>query len=280
MPVSSIFAPRLQKMWIFSLDDDYAAYVLAKELGKPEAEFLLERSKRTPFTLWNEKTGFFEARNDDGSWAGEDRGWTEGDKWAYSFDVVHDIPQLIEKRGGNVGFVKSLEEHFNGGHNDHTNEVRSSLFKLELALNGLDSLRITFRISMHFPERPGKLKNVFERSHRTTTWTLPLVSRVYVDCSHAYWILPSYSIWLCFYQNEDCGQMSAWYLFTSLGFYPVNPVSGEYVIGSYVPHLFYQKIYWPTWFLPILIIAIGLFSIASTSNFHLHQAKYMGKILL
>jgi len=41
---------------------------------------------------------------------------------ATSFDVVHDIPQLIEKRGGNVAFVKSLEEHFNGGHNDHTNE--------------------------------------------------------------------------------------------------------------------------------------------------------------
>lgn len=52
--------------------------MLAKELGKPEADFLLERSKRAPFTLWNEKTGFFEARNADGSWAGEDRGWTEG----------------------------------------------------------------------------------------------------------------------------------------------------------------------------------------------------------
>lgn len=63
----------------FLTDDDYAAYVLAKELGKPEADFLLERSKRAPFTLWNEKTGFFEARNEDGTWAGEDRGWTEGE---------------------------------------------------------------------------------------------------------------------------------------------------------------------------------------------------------
>ncbi|KXN88321.1 hypothetical protein AN958_07466 [Leucoagaricus sp. SymC.cos] len=80
----------------------------------------------------------------------------KGDKWAYSFDVVHDIPQLIEKRGGKVELVKNLEEHFNDGHNDHTNE------------------------------------------------------------------------------NEDCGQMSAWYLFSALGFYPVNPVSGEYVIGSSV----------------------------------------------
>jgi putative alpha-1,2-mannosidase len=36
-----------------------------------------------------------------------------------------------------------------------------------------------------------------------------------------------------FLQNEDCGQMSAWYIFSALGFYPVNPVSGEYVVGSY-----------------------------------------------
>lgn len=82
-----------------------------------------------------------EARNANGSWAGPDNGWTEGtfknifcfcvtalipdkgDKWAYSFDVVHDIPTLIEYRGGNVSFVESLEAHFNGGHNDQTNEV-------------------------------------------------------------------------------------------------------------------------------------------------------------
>lgn len=35
-------------------------------------------------------------------------------------------------------------------------------------------------------------------------------------------------------QNEDCGQMSAWYLFSALGFYPVNPVSGEYIVGRYL----------------------------------------------
>lgn len=33
-------------------------------------------------------------------------------------------------------------------------------------------------------------------------------------------------------QNEDCGQMSAWYIFSALGFYPVDPVSGEYVVGT------------------------------------------------
>ena len=56
-----------------------------------------------------------EARNADGSWAGEDAGWTEGDKWAYSFDVVHDVSGLIQIRGGNSSFEKCLDEHFNGG---------------------------------------------------------------------------------------------------------------------------------------------------------------------
>jgi len=63
-----------------TLDDDYAAYVLARELDKPEniTKFLLERAMRAPFTLFNDATGFMEARNADGTWAGEDSGWTEG----------------------------------------------------------------------------------------------------------------------------------------------------------------------------------------------------------
>jgi putative alpha-1,2-mannosidase len=67
------------------------------------------------FTLFNDETGFMEARNADGSWAGEDEGWTEGDKWVYTFDVVQDVPGLIEKRGGKESFVRSLNEHFYGG---------------------------------------------------------------------------------------------------------------------------------------------------------------------
>ena len=58
-----------------------------------------------------------EARNRNGSWAGQDAGWTEGDMWAYTFDVVHDVEALIQRRGGNASFVAFLDEHFNGGKN-------------------------------------------------------------------------------------------------------------------------------------------------------------------
>lgn len=65
-----------------------------------------------------------EARNLSGAWAGGSEGWTEGDMWAYTFDVVHDVPGLVQRRSGNASFVEFLDEHFDGGHNDQTNEVR------------------------------------------------------------------------------------------------------------------------------------------------------------
>ncbi|TFK34481.1 glycoside hydrolase family 92 protein [Crucibulum laeve] len=175
--------------------DDYAAYVLARELGKPAnvTNFLLERSLRASFTLFNDETGFMEARNADGSWAGEDRGWTEGDKWAYSFDVVHDIPELIKRRGGNESFVNSLEEHFNGGHNDHTNEP-----------------------SHHIPYLYAFAGAAYKTQERVREIARDNYNNTPTGLSG----------------NEDCGQMSAWYLFSAMGFYPVNPVSGEYVVGS------------------------------------------------
>src|SRR5882762_3297278 len=77
-------------------DDDYAISILASLLNKStEAEFFRKRGVTNPFAIYNHATGFMEARNADGSWAGPDAGWTEGDKWAYSFDVVQNIDGLI-----------------------------------------------------------------------------------------------------------------------------------------------------------------------------------------
>ena len=97
-------------------DDDFAVSVLARLLKNSEdAQFFRQRSMITPFTIYNNETDFMEAKNADGSWAGADMGWTEGDKWAYSFDVVHAMDELIEARGGRAAFVNSLQAHFDGG---------------------------------------------------------------------------------------------------------------------------------------------------------------------
>ncbi|KAJ7342642.1 glycosyl hydrolase family 92-domain-containing protein [Mycena albidolilacea] len=175
--------------------DDYALYRLAGALGKPAeiVTMLYDRAMTAPFTLFNNATGFMEARNADGGWAGPDAGWTEGDKWAYTFDVVHDIPALARHRGGNVSFVSSLDAHFDGGHNDHSNEPSHHIPYL-YALAGAAS------------KTQERVREIAKANYNNTPVGLS--------------------------GNEDCGQMSAWYLFSALGFYPVNPASGEYVVGS------------------------------------------------
>ncbi|KAF8432203.1 glycoside hydrolase family 92 protein [Boletus edulis BED1] len=174
--------------------DDFAVSVLAGLLNKTNEQlFFRERAMNNLFTIFNPATGFMEARNASGAWAGSDNGWTEGDKWAYTFDVVHDIPGLIERKGGNKSFVGFLDEHFDGGHNDHTNEPSHHIPYL-YSLAGAASKSQT------------RVRQIAESDYNATVNGLS--------------------------GNEDCGQMSAWYLFSALGFYPVNPVSGEYVVGS------------------------------------------------
>jgi putative alpha-1,2-mannosidase len=76
--ISMLFASSLR--YPARSDDDYAAYKLGVALGKPVnvTSWLFDWALRAPFTLYNDRTGVMEARNADGSWAGKDRGWTEG----------------------------------------------------------------------------------------------------------------------------------------------------------------------------------------------------------
>ncbi|KAI0051484.1 glycoside hydrolase family 92 protein [Auriscalpium vulgare] len=197
--------------------DDFAVSVLARIVGNTEdSSFFLNRSMVAPFTIYNNGTGFMEARNADGAWAGESAGWTEGDKWAYSFDVVHAVDELIEARGGKAKFVESLDEHFEGGHNDHSNEPSHHIPYL-YSLAGAAS------------KAQSQVRQIAKVDYNNTVTGLA--------------------------GNEDCGQMSAWYLFGALGFYPVNPVSGEYVIGS--PFYDEVTIHLPMAKKPLKIISSG-----------------------
>ena len=79
MCVSTQFYPASLVSLKSAIDDDYTAYRLGVALGKSlNVTSSLECTIRTPFTLLNDNTGFIEARNQDGSWAEGDRGWTEG----------------------------------------------------------------------------------------------------------------------------------------------------------------------------------------------------------
>ncbi|KAA1478112.1 hypothetical protein DENSPDRAFT_787640 [Dentipellis sp. KUC8613] len=174
--------------------DDFAVSVLASLLNKTsDAAFFLNRSMTAPFTIYNNATDFMEARNASGAWAGEDEGWTEGDKWAYSFDVVHAMDELIEARGGRAQFVRSLDAHFDGGHNDHSNEPSHHIPYL-------------YSMARAASKSQSRVREIATANYNNTPIGLS--------------------------GNEDCGQMSAWYIFSALGFYPVNPVSGDYIVGT------------------------------------------------
>ncbi|MBB5343778.1 putative alpha-1,2-mannosidase [Edaphobacter lichenicola] len=134
-----------------------------------------------------------QGKNFDGSWAKLDDGWTEGDHWVYTWSVLHDIPGLMELMGGAGPFTAKLDQHFNGGHNRHDNEPSHHIGYL-----------------YDYGGQPWKTQAVVRKIAESAYSNQP-------DGIQG---------------NEDCGQMSAWYVFTAMGFYPVNPASGDYMIGS------------------------------------------------
>ena len=173
--------------------DDWCVAQVAKALGKNhEYEFFMARSHNYE-NLFNKATGFMQAKNADGSWASPDAGWTEGNTWVYTWAVMHDIPGLMQLMGGKDTYNSRLDQHFSGGHNVHKNEP-----------------------SHHY----GYLYDYSGEPWKTQSKVREIAAAEYAN-------LPS-----GIDGDDDCGQMSAWYLFTAMGFYPVNPASGDYMIGS------------------------------------------------
>jgi predicted alpha-1,2-mannosidase len=173
--------------------DDWCVAQVAKALGKPgEYQFFLGRSQNYK-NLFSPQTGFMQAKNSDGSWADPRAGWTEGSKWIYTWDVLHDIPGLVQLIGGDKKYDAQLDAYFAGDHNQHSNEPSHHVGYL-----------------YDFGGQPWKTQ-----------------ARVREIAEDEYANAPS-----GLDGDDDCGQMSAWYIFTALGFYPVNPASGEYMIGS------------------------------------------------
>ncbi len=173
--------------------DDYAVARIAKAVGKMKDYALFLDRSRAYRHIFNPATGFMQARNTDGSWASPDTGWTEGDKWVYLFAPLHDIPGVMKLLGGEAPFNARLDAHFAGRHNHHDNEP-----------------------SHHY---------AYLYDYGGQPWKTQAQVRHIADT--AYSNTPSGIL-----GNEDCGQMSAWYLFSAMGFYPVNPASAQYMIGS------------------------------------------------
>jgi len=184
--------------------DDWCVAQIAKALGREnDYRFFLHRSLNDR-NLFNPALGLMNGKTSDGRWAPiggsrdtqENRsvaGWTEGDAWVYTWSPLHDQAGLLKLMGGRETYAAKLDVHFSGGHNVHSNEP-----------------------SHHY----GYLYDFAGQPWKTQAKVREITAAEYgYDAGGLD-------------GDDDCGQMSAWLLFAAMGFYPVNPASGEYMIGS------------------------------------------------
>ena len=198
--------------------DDYAAAVMAKMLNKKsDYRYFAERADFYK-NVFDKETGFMRPRMSNGEWkkpfdpttlahdASIGGDYTEGNAWQYTWHVQHDIPGLIKLMGGKKKFVQKLDSVF-------TLRLEGTLADVtgligQYAHGNEPSHHLAYLYTMAgYPERTERLvRHIFETKYLAKPDGL---------CG-----------------NDDCGQMSAWYMFAAMGFYPVDPVSATYVIGA------------------------------------------------
>lgn len=198
--------------------DDYAAADMAKLMGKTEdAEYF---GKRAEFykNMFDPSTKFMRPRLADGSWKqdfdpsqlahSESRGgeYTEGNAWQYTWHVQHAIPELIDMMGGPEPFMNKLDSLF--------------VLKLEDSLADVSGLIGQYAHGNEPSHHVAYLYALAGRPERTQELIREIFDTQYRPKPDG----------LC--GNDDCGQMSAWYMLSAMGFYPVDPVSGEFVFGA------------------------------------------------
>ena len=125
--------------------DDYTVAVAARLTGHGEHEqYFLDRSKNYR-NIFNNETMFMEARYANGTWCDIPSTWTEADKWIYTFNVQHDFAGLRDLYHGADAFGKKLDEYYQGGRNDQTNEPSHATAFAYLYANQPSKLQETVR---------------------------------------------------------------------------------------------------------------------------------------
>jgi predicted alpha-1,2-mannosidase len=203
--------------------DDFCGAVLAQAAGRtPERDGFL-KSAMNYTNVYDPKTGFMRARNKDGSWVEPfdpiewGGAFTEGNAWQWTWSVMHDVPGLIRLMGGDKAFTDKLDAMFNAG-----SEVKVGSYHYMIhEMNEMVA------------------QNIGQYAHGNE----PIHHVIYLyDYAGQPWKTQARirQIMAMLYQStpdglsgdEDTGQMSAWYVFSALGFYPVCPGSDVYAIGS------------------------------------------------
>ncbi|WP_287810047.1 GH92 family glycosyl hydrolase [Kosmotoga sp.] len=195
--------------------NDFCIAQFAKKLGKlKDYEKFMERSKNYK-NVFDRETGFMRGRKYNGRWMDENnfdpakvyKYFTEGNSWQWTFFVVSDMYGLIGLMGGKEAFSKKLDRFFSEDSN----------------VDGPPD--ITGLIGQYAHGNEPSHHAAYLYVYANEPWKTQKMVRYIMD--NLYQTGPE---GLC--GNDDCGQMSAWYVFSAMGFYPVCPGTPYYVIGS------------------------------------------------
>lgn len=197
---------------------DWNAAQVAKKLNKKEDFQYFKKRAGYYLNYFDPKVGFMRGRLSEKDWRSpfspfesihEKGDFTEGNSWQYTWLIPHDVEGMIRMLGGEKTFLNKLD----------------SLFFVKGDMGAKASNDITGLIGSYAQgNEPGHhipyLYAYAGQQWKTAEKVRYIMDNLYTDKNDG----------LC--GNEDVGQMSAWYIFSALGFYPVNPASGAYVFGS------------------------------------------------
>lgn len=195
--------------------DDYCIAKMAEKMGKKEiADEFYKRSLNYK-NLYNPATSFMQPKDDKGNFIknfSPDE-YTphicESNGWQYFWSVQQDIDGLIALTGGKERFAQKLDSMFTYHPSaDDELPIFSTGMIGQYAHGNEPSHHVIY------------LYNAVEQPWKTQQYAAKVMHELYQNSPAG----------LC--GNEDCGQMSAWYVFSAMGFYPVDPVSGKYEIGT------------------------------------------------
>ena len=210
--------------------DDWTIYQTAMSMGREDVAAEYKQRAMNYQNIYDPELGFARPRHKDGSFKKEfdvlqthGEGFIEGNSWNFSFHVPHDVIGVMELMGGEKEFVRKLDElfamHLPGEYYEANEDITS-----ECLIGGY----------VHGNEPSHHIPYLYAwtlQPWKTQYWVREIMNRMYKNHIRG------------LSGNDDCGQMSAWYLFTAMGFYPVCPGTDQYVIGA--PYLPYVKLSLP-----------------------------------
>ena len=204
--------------------DDWCIYQMAKALNRPKKELKLFADRAMNYkNVFDKESLLMRGRNKDGQFQAPfsplkwGDAFTEGNSWHYSWSVFHDPQGLIDLMGGEKVFVEMLDSVFivpplfdDSYYGQVIHEIRE-MTVMNMGNYAHGNQPIQHMIYMY---------NYAGQPWKAQYWLRQVMNRMYMPGPDGY----------C--GDEDNGQTSAWYIFSALGFYPVCPGSGEYVMGA------------------------------------------------